>query len=143
MARKRSGESSQPAPTEATTPENGQAKASPSKKEAVAEALALGIDSPTQIAERLKTIYGLEITTSYVSVIKGELKKKKKGKGRKPGRKPRAEKQATEQPVAKPAPVAKVGGLTPQDLRTLTELASRVGGYGRLREFIDVLGGVR
>ena len=143
MARKKKGDSSEPATTETTPAGNDQAKASPSKKEAVAEALALGIESPTQIAERLKTIYGLEITTGYVSVIKGELKKKKKGKGVKPGRKPRAEKYTTKEPAAKPAPAAKEGGLTPQDLRALTELASRVGSYGRLREFIDVLGNVR
>jgi hypothetical protein len=107
----------------------------------------MGIDSPTQIAERLKTVYGLDITPNYVSLIKGELGKTKKRKmrkpGRKPGRKPRAEKQIAKQPAAKPAPAAKEAGLTPQDLRTLTELARRAGGFVQLREFIDVLGDVR
>jgi hypothetical protein len=140
MARKRS---SKQATTEATLAENGQAKATPSKKEAVAEALAQGIDSPMEIAEHVTKTYGLEITTNYVSVIKGELKKKKKAKGRKPGRPPRAAKATAQQPTAKPVPAAKEGGLTPQDLRALTELASRAGGFGRLREFIDVLGDVR
>jgi hypothetical protein len=132
MARKGSGGSSQQAT-------NGQSAPTPSKSDAVKEALANGMSSPTEIAAHLKTAYSLDITPAHVSTIKGNLKKSKKGKGRKPGRKPRAEKQATEQPAAKPAPVAKVGGLTPQDLRTLTELASRVGGFSRLREFIDVL----
>jgi hypothetical protein len=142
MARKRKGDSSQPATTQATHTENDQAKASPSKTEAVEEALEQGMTSPTEIAAHLKTAYGLDITTNYVSMIKTTLKKKKP-KSRKPERKPRVEKETAKEPAAKPAPVAKEGGLTPQDLRTLTDLASRVGGYDRLREFIDVLGDVR
>ncbi len=139
MARNRSDSFS----NQATTPEIGSSAPTPSNKEAVAEALALGISSPTQIAERLKTVYGLEITPNYVSMIKGDLKKKKKAKGRKPGRKPQAEKVTATPATITPVPAAKESGLTPQDLRALAELASRAGGFSRLREFIDVLDDVR
>jgi hypothetical protein len=134
MARTRSDDSSQPATAETTTP---------TKKQAVAEALAMGIESPTKIAERLKSVYSLDITPNYVSLIKGDLGKTKKRKGRKPGRKPKVTQASTEQPARKTATTAKEGGLTPQDLRLLGELAGRAGGFGRLREFIDVLGNVR
>jgi hypothetical protein len=50
--------------------------------------------TPTEIAVHLKSAYGLDITTNYVSVIKGELGKTKKRKGRKPGRKPKSERAA-------------------------------------------------
>jgi hypothetical protein len=33
------------------------------------------------------------------------------------------------------------GGLTPHDLRLLTEMAQRAGGFQQLRRFLDVLGG--
>ncbi len=134
MARERSDDSSNQAATEAT---------SPSKREAVLQALANGITSPTEIAAHLKTAYGLDITTNYVSVIKGELGVTKQRKGKKPGRKPSAERQSAKQPASKPVPAAKEAGLTVQDLRLLAELASRAGGFGRLRDFIDVLGDVR
>jgi hypothetical protein len=134
MARKGSGGSSLPATTEATAAKDGQSASPPSKSDAVKQALSQGMNSPTEIAAHLKSAYGLDITTAHVSTIKGNLKKSKKGKGRKSGRKPRAEKQATEQPAAKPAPVAKVGGLTPQDLRTLTELASPDFSWGSCLE---------
>jgi hypothetical protein len=134
MARERSDDSSNLAATEATTP---------SKKEAVKQALASGITSPMEIAAHLKSAYGLNITTNYVSVIKGELGKTKKRKGKKPGRKPKAEKLPVNQPVAKPVPVAKESGLTAHDLRLLAELASKAGGFARLREFVDVLGDVQ
>ena len=139
MARKQSDDSS----NQATTPENGQSAPTPSRREAVREAIANGMSSPTEIAAHLKTAYGLDITTAHVSTIKTALKKKKKRKGRKPGRKAKAEKQAAKEPVAKPVPPAKEGGLTAQDLRLLTELASKAGGFSRLREFIDVLRDVR
>jgi hypothetical protein len=140
MARKHSRSSSKKATTEAAPADNGQAKAAPTKKDAVKEALEMGISSPTKIAEHVKTTHGLDITANYVSVIKGELGKTKKRKGRKPGRKA---KTTAGQPAAKPVSAPKEGGLSPQDLRLLSELASRVGGFDRLREFIDVLGNVR
>ena len=140
MARKRSRRSSQQTTTETAPVENALGKASPSKKQAVKEALEMGIASPTKIAEHVKTTYGLDITTNYVSVIKGELGKTKKRKGRKPGRKP---KTAAKQPVAKQLSAPKEGGLTPQDLKLLSEMASRAGGFSQLREFIDVLSNVR
>jgi hypothetical protein len=136
MPRKRSdGSSNQRA--------NGQSAPAPTKKEAVAAALAGGMTSPTEIAAHVNSAYGLDITTNYVSVIKGELGYTKKRKGRKPGRKPKTEQAAATLPAARPAPAPKEGGLTPQDLRALNDMASRVGGFDRLREFVDVLSGVR
>jgi hypothetical protein len=101
------------------------------------------MSSPTEISNHVKTAYGLDVTPNYVSVIKSEIGMTKKSKGRKPGPKSKAEKAAATPPAAKPAPAPREVGLTPQDLRALSEMASRVGGFGRLREFIDVLGDVR
>ncbi len=131
MARKRKDKSSNPA-------KNGQSAATPSKKQAVREALANGITSPTEIASHLKSAYGLDITTNYVSVIKGELGVTKKHK-RKPGRKPKVKQVAVTEITVEPASAPKANGLTLEDLRSLAELARRVGGFTQLREFIDVL----
>jgi hypothetical protein len=130
MARKSSDESSD------------QAASSPSKTEAVKKAIADGMTSPKEISQHVKTAYGLDITPNYISMIKGNLKKKA-GEGGKPGRKPKAEKATARQPAASPAPAAMGGRLSPDDLRTLTELARRAGGFGHLREFINVLGDLR
>jgi len=115
------------------------------KQEAVRLALAAGVNSPTEIAAYVKRTFDIDITTAHVSNIKGILNRGKKG-GKKagPGRKKKAQ-QPVEQPEqptrTKPTPAA--AGLTAQDLILLAELAARAGGFERLREFVDALGGFR
>src|SRR3954452_1745266 len=52
-----------------------ETKPTPSKKEAVQQALALGITSPTKVSEYVKETYGVEVTPGHVSTIKGTLKR--------------------------------------------------------------------
>jgi hypothetical protein len=122
----------------------GPNNATPSKSEAVKEAIKQGITSPTSIAAHLKAAYGLDITTAHVSTIKGGLKNKKSATGKR-GRPKGSTKKAVAKEVApaKAAPAAKGTGLTPQDLRLLTNLARQAGGIAQLREYLDVLGNVR
>jgi len=136
------GKTKKPVPEASAT---GPDTATPSKSEAVREAMSKGITSPTAIAAHLKAAYGLDITTAHVSTIKGNLKKRK---GTKRGRPKGSTKKAIAEAaaaaaaavVAKAIPAPKAGGLTLNDLRTLNEMARKAGGYGQLREFLDVLG---
>jgi hypothetical protein len=50
--------------------------------------------------------------------------------------------QAGPAPARKATP-SREAGLTAQDLRLLSEMARRAGGFQQLREFIGVLGGSR
>jgi hypothetical protein len=135
------GKTTKPVPEASAT---GPDTATPSKSEAVKEAIAQGITSPTAIAAHLKAAYGLDITTAHVSTIKGGLKNKK-GATAKRGR----PKGSTKKAVAKEAAPAMATsattgtGLTPQDLRLLTEMAGRAGGFALLRDFLEVLSNVR
>ena len=49
--------------------------ATPSKTEAVKEAIAQGMTSPTEIVAHVKSTYGLDVTPNHVSMIKTALKK--------------------------------------------------------------------
>jgi hypothetical protein len=104
------------------------------KVQAVAAALAKGLDSPKEIADYLRREHGLEITAAYVSVIKGKLRKQ--GGGKTKGRKARPEGPAG------PAVLAPTG-LTPQDLVALVEIIERAGGIDRLVDFLSVLKRIR
>jgi hypothetical protein len=120
--------------------------ATPSKTEAVKEAIAQGMTSPTEIVAHVKSTYGLDVTPNHVSMIKTALKRKGTT-GRKRGRPKGSTKKAVAKEVA-PAPAkavsaAKGGSLTPQDLRLLTTLARQAGGIAQLRDYLDVLGNVR
>jgi hypothetical protein len=101
------------------------------KVQAVAGALAKGLDSPKEIADHLRREQGLEITAAYVSVIKGKLRKQ--GSGKAEGRKARPEGPAARAAVFAPT------GLTPQDLVALVEIIERAGGIDRLLDFLSVL----
>ena len=134
------GKAKKPVPKASAT---GPDTATPSKSEAVREAMSKGITSPTAIAAHLKAAYGLDITTAHVSTIKGGLKNKK-GTGKR-GRPKGSTKKAVAKEVApaKTASAAKGTGLTPMDLRLLSNLARQAGGIAQLREYLDVLGNVR
>ena len=133
------GKTKKPVPEASAT---GPDTATPSKSEAVREAMSKGITSPTAIAAHLKAAYGLDITTAHVSTIKGGLKNKK-GTGKR-GRPKGSTKKAVAKEVApaKTASAAKGTGLTPMDLRLLSNLARQAGGIAQLREYLDVLGNV-
>jgi hypothetical protein len=134
MARKRSDQSDQA--QEGT-------KATPSKTEAVKEAISQGMTSPKEIAAHVNSTYGLDVTPNHVSMIKTALKRKGTN-GDKRGRPKGSTKKAIAKDVApsKAVPATKRTGLTPQDLRLLSDLARRAGGIAQLREYLDVLGNV-
>jgi hypothetical protein len=119
------------------------------KKEAVRLALQAKVRSPTEIADYVRRIFGMEMTPAHVSTIKGQLKREKKGK--KPsgnGRRKKQAKAAAAQPApppskVKPATQVKVGGLLPEDLTALLAMAQRAGGIARLVEYLEVLKRVR
>src|SRR6058998_3482550 len=52
------------------------------KTQAVKLAMRDGVKSPTGIAEHVKTMYGMDITPNYVSVIKGKMKRAKKARAK-------------------------------------------------------------
>jgi hypothetical protein len=137
MPRKRSA-GSEASPKAAS---NGTQQTTPANKtEAVVEALAAGITSPTEIASYIKGHFGLTITPAHVSTIKGNLKRARKGKkkaGRNPARKPAPAGQSAAT-VTKPAPRSE-GGLTAKDLASLLDMARKAGGFDVLQEFVEVL----
>ena len=109
------------------------------KKEAVRLALAAGVNSPTEVASYVKKAFGLDMTPEHVSTVKGQLKREtggKKPRG-KPGRKPGRPSNKTLD-VA-PASVGHEPGLTLDEVRTLKDLAGRVGGVGGLQPYLDLL----
>jgi hypothetical protein len=61
-----------------------------------------------------------------------------------PGLPKRGKKRAeqTGPAAARPITPPREAGLTPHDLRLLTEMARRAGGFQQLREFLDVLRGM-
>jgi hypothetical protein len=140
MGRKRSTTQLGP---EANGVQAPQATKPANKQDAVRLALEAGVTSPTAIAQYVQDKFGMEMTVAHVSTTKGILIRQGKArKKRKPGRKPG--KKRAEQADGARARVAATTweeGLTPQDLRLLSEMAQRAGGYAQLRQFIDVLGG--
>src|SRR5262249_20048858 len=109
----------------------GAAEQPKDKTQAVKLALRDGIKSPTGIAEHVKATYGMDITPNYVSVIKGKMKRGKKGKGR--------AKKAEGQEKAAPRATMSKSGLTPEDIMDLAGLARKAGGYDKLRDFLTAL----
>jgi hypothetical protein len=134
--------------TEPATPSSGQEKPA-TKKEAVILAMAAGMEMPKGIAQYAQDHFGMEITTQYVSVLKGELKKEAgagQKKKRKPGRKPRTVTLPVEQPAPstpRARPASPGPGLTPQDLASLADIAQRAGGLDQLQVFLAALKRIR
>jgi hypothetical protein len=63
---------------------NGAPQAKPeTKKEAVRLAMAAGVTMPKGIAQYAQDHFGMEIRPQYVSVLKGEMKKKEAAGGQK------------------------------------------------------------
>ena len=116
------------------------------KTEAVKQALARGITSPTEIAEHIRREQGLEITPAHVTTIKGTLKRKggltQPAAARQSGQEEPGEGQGAP-PTARPTATPPPGGLTPQDLGALAESAERAGGVDRVQEFLAVLKRIR
>ena len=145
MARKNSNDSTSTEAGGNTGSKSKSAKSSINKTHLVEEALKQKITAPQKISEHLMKEYGVDITPAHVSTIKGNLKKRK---GTKRGRPKGSTKKAIAEAaaaaaaavVAKAIPAPKAGGLTLNDLRTLNEMARKAGGYGQLRELLDVLG---
>lgn len=131
MPRKKADE---PAATSSTngTPEVGTGHGA--KTRAVEEAMAMGIESPTKIAEHINSTYGLGITVSHVSAVKTAIAKRKGKKGR---RKKRAAAPTATVVVVKPSKLD--GGLSPTDLTELATLADRAGGVDSLQQFLTAL----
>ncbi len=117
------------------------------KTEAVKKALARGLTSPTEIAEHVRRKQGLTITPAHVTTIKGTLKRKGGLPQRSAARESRQEEPAGtsggEQPATPAASTPSPGGLTPQDLASLADIAERAGGVDRLQEFLAVLKRIR
>jgi hypothetical protein len=151
MARKSSSNATSTEAGSTTGSASTSAKSSVNKTQAVQEVLKLHITSPVKIADYLKKEYGLDITAAHVSTIKGNLKRRKgtgkRGRPKGSTKKAIAEAAATAAAAlvattaAKAAPAPKAGGLTPSDLRTLSDMAHKAGGFGQLREYLEVLGG--
>ena len=102
------------------------------KAEAIRRALAkLGNKAmPTEIQGFIKTNFGVEMTTTVISVYKSKLVKKKG----KPGRKPKVV-GAT----AEPAPQrAMHGGVSFKDMRLVKEISDRLG-PARMRELVELV----
>ena len=94
------------------------------KTEAVKEALAQGITSPTEIADHVRRQHGLEITPGHVTTIKGTLKRKQQGTAQPSAtRASRPEQPAAtqgEQPAVRPVATSSAPcGLTPRDLAAI------------------------
>jgi len=96
---------------------------------------------PVEIAAAL-TKQGIKITASYVSNIKGKLKKS--GNGKKKAAKPA--------PVAAPAPAAvekpstNGGTITLDQVKKVAQTVKTMGGFQRMTEVLDVIkasGGVK
>jgi len=116
----------------------GQAAQPLDKAGAVREALAAGIRSRQDILAHVRRKYGMEVSPNYVSRVTSKSKRGKAGK--KPT--PAAPQGTAAQPAAR-APARNGGGLTPQDLVALAELAAKAGGVKRLRDFLEALKRVR
>jgi hypothetical protein len=83
------------------------------------------------------------MTAEHASTSKGILLRQRKAKRGKPGPKPG--KKGTEPAgpaAARPITPSREAGLTAHDLRLLSEMAQRAGGFQQLRDFLDVLGGM-
>jgi hypothetical protein len=155
MGRKKSDTTATEAAPESTTaqaPDNGEpagAAASPgqenkpeNKTEAVQEALRMGIESPTKIAEYVNGKYDMGISVGYVSTIKGNLKKEKdKGGGKRPPGRPPKQKPAEAEGTARSAAKAadSPGGLRPRDVEALADIAERAGGIDHLMQLLTTL----
>ncbi len=112
--------------------DSGSATWPADKTQAVKLALRDGLRSPTEIANHVRTKYGMDITANYVSVIKGKMKKSKK--------KAKAKLSAEGQEKGTPGrPPSGKTGLSPQDLVDLAGLAKKAGGYEKLQEFLNAL----
>jgi hypothetical protein len=113
---------------------SGEASGLPKDKtQAVKMALRAGVKSPMEIADYVKTRYGMDITPNYVSVIKGKMKRRRKARGK-------AEHAQEEgQEKASPRAGASKSGLSPEDIVELAGLARKAGGYDKLREFLTAL----
>jgi hypothetical protein len=133
-----------PKPAPPAEPDTSTATKPANKQDAVRLALEAGVTSPTQIGGYVKEHFGLEMTAAHASTAKGILLRTRKVKKGKPGPRPgnkRAE-QASPTPARTATPSTEAG-LTPHDLRLLSEMARRAGGFQRLREYVDLLGGSR
>src|SRR5262249_35804657 len=118
-------------------PANG---GTPSKTEAVREAIRNGMTSPSEIAAHLQKQYGMRITPGHVSEIQKQSKEGGNGRKRR-GRRGRRAKAAAApaEPQTAPRPRPS-GGLSVEGLNTLLQLAKSVGGIGELRHYLDMLG---
>jgi hypothetical protein len=115
--------------------DNGAGQAAqrpPDKAGAVREALAAGVRSRQDIIAHVRNQYGMEISPNYVSRVTSKARKGKASQKRTPAARPAAK-----------APARDGGGLTPQDLVALADLAERAGGVEMLRDLLDALKRVR
>jgi len=85
---------------------------------------------PTEIQGFIQTNFGVEMTTTVISVYKSKLTKKKG----KPGRKPKVVGATAE---AAPKPAAH-GGVTFKDLRSVKEISDRLGPT-RMKELVELM----
>jgi hypothetical protein len=107
------------------------------KMEAVRQAMeALGYDAqPQAIQTHIKDNYGVDIGTNMISSYKSSLRKKAGLKGR---RKKRGRPKKSETVAAAPAAPSFHDAVPWKDLRTIKDIAGRIGKKG-LRELVDLL----
>jgi hypothetical protein len=116
---------------------NGTAAGRTNKRQAVRDAMdVLGMDAPPgDIRDHLKKA-GLDMSTNMISSYKSQIRSKaglkSKRRRRKGGRRPKVEVAA----VA--APRAPSDSISIKDLRTLREMADRLGAH-RFKELFEVL----
>jgi hypothetical protein len=126
---------------------SGQKKPLENKKEAVSRALSrLGKNAmPVDIQKYLRSEYGIEMTTSHISVYKTEIMRNAAKKGSSSS-KPAAPQQSAAKKVSTPVsakPVAhsngKPTGISLKAIETMKSLVSQVGERD-LKTLIELLG---
>ena len=118
---------------------NAEAGADPriNKTEAVRQAMeALGYGAqPLEIQKHIKDNFGLDIGTNMISSYKSSLRKRAGMKGR---LKKRGRPKKTDAVSAAPAAPSYHDAVPWKDLRTIKEIAGRIGRKG-LRELVELL----
>jgi hypothetical protein len=123
----------------ATTTAEAPGKQAPgvNKARAIAEALrALGRDaSGSDVVGYVKQKFGVTVSSTYVSIVRGNLKKKRGGRPKKTSV---ASEQANESLPVRTEPSASAGDFVDL-IREVKALANRAGGLTGLKRLVDAL----
>jgi hypothetical protein len=105
-----------------------------SKMAAVREALAQGVESPSEIVSYVKEKHGLDMTTAHVSAYKSQIKKPKNGAKR--GR-PKKVAFATPAESGNGSGKAHAGNGLLADVKSVRDLVKRLGA-GQVKELVGL-----